>query len=90
MDGQTIWTNSRCFINLSRLFLVNKATFDHPPSNGALKPTQGKQAKEDVPQVWFYIASGHEVGHWDEEDDPDGASDDSMEPFPEEDVLETC
>ena len=89
MDGQPIWTHSWCLINLSCLFLVNKATFDHPPANGALETSQGKQAKQNVPEMRSDIPSGHEVGHGYEEDDPDGATNDSVEPFPEEYVLES-
>lgn len=42
MDSKSIWAYSRCLVNLSGLFLVNKTAFDHPPADGSLKSTQAE------------------------------------------------
>ena len=39
---KSIWADSRRLIHFSCLFLVNQATFDHPPANCALKTSQSE------------------------------------------------
>lgn len=89
VERESVRTYAGCLVNLFGLLLVNEATLDHPPSDEALESAQAEHADEGVSEARFDVAFGEEVDHGSEEDNSDRASDNPVEPLPEEDVFET-
>lgn len=88
MHCQSVGTHPRTLVDLSRLFLVHESTLYHPPADGTLKRPKTKETEQDVPKVWLDVASSHEIGEGSSKEDSNGATNHSVEPLPEEDVLE--
>ena len=88
VHSESVWTYARRFVNFFSFFLVDQARFDHPPTDGSLKTSKSKHRNQHVSQMRLNVALCKEVGHWSKEYDSDRASDDSVKPFPEEDVFE--
>ena len=88
MHSESVGAYTRRFVNFFGFFLVDEARFDHPPADGSLKTSKSKHRNEHVSQMRPDVSFRKEVGHWSKENDSNGASDDSVKPFPEEDVFE--
>ena len=89
MHAESVRADSWCLVNFRSFLFVDESTLDHPPTDRTLKSSKGKHADQNIAKVRLDVSSREEVHHWSKEDDADGPANDSVEPLPEEDVLES-